>query len=386
MSGIPLRFKIILFFPLIKKIIGRVVRTGIGIEGNSNSILITQYLDNNKEYSGYAGVLLENGIESVKRSMTLPAAFGIIDSSHTLTEGDVIAIQPSGMVQVLYRRGSPHNDLFVTGRCNSNCIMCSQPPTESDNKDVLEDNLRIIELADKSTSTLGITGGEPTLLKEELLNLIAHSIHHLPRTHLHLLTNGRLLKNEVYVRRLAAVALSNITVAVPLYSDIDNEHDYIVQTRNGFDQTVCGILNLARYKIPIEVRIVVHKLNYLRLPQFAEFIYRNLTFTSHVALMALEPIGLASANISTLWVDPFDYRAQLRLAIRYLAKRGMNVSVYNHQLCCVTEDIRCFCRKSISDWKVAFLPCCDSCSSKNSCGGFFISAMPKYHSSYIRPI
>lgn len=386
MSGIPRRFRISLFFPLIKRIIGRIVRAGIGIEGNSDSILITQCLDNNKDYSGYAGVLLENEIGSVRHSMTLPAVFGVIDPSHTLTEGDVIAIEPPGMVHVLYRRRSSHNDLFVTGRCNSNCIMCSQPPSESDDLELLEDNLRIIELADKSTNTLGITGGEPTLLKEELLNLIAHSNQHLPRTHLHLLTNGRLLQNEAYVNKLAAVAFPNLTVAIPLYSDIDNEHDYIVQTKNGFDQTVHGILNLARYKIPIELRIVIHKLNYLRLPQLAEFIYRNLTFTSHVALMALEPIGLAVANMSILWFDPFDYRAQLREATRYLAMRGINVSIYNHQLCTITEGVRSFCRQSISDWKVTYLPCCERCSSRSSCGGFFESAITKYHSSHIMPI
>jgi His-Xaa-Ser system radical SAM maturase HxsC len=377
LSGIPRRFRISLFFPLTKRIIGRIVRAQIGIEDNSDSILITQCLDNNKDYSGYAGVLLENEIGSVRHSMTLPAAFGVIDPSHTLKEGDIIAIESSGMVHVLYRRRSSHNALFVTGRCNSNCIMCSQPPSESDDLELLKDNLKIIELADISTNTLGITGGEPTLLKEDRLNLIAYSNQHLPRTHLHLLTNGRLLQNAAYVGKMAAVTSSNLTVAVPLYSDIDNEHDYIVQTRNGFNQTVQGILNLARYNIPIEVRIVIHKLNYLRLPQLAEFIYRNLTFTSHVALMALEPTGSAADNISVLWVDPFDYSAQLREAARYLAMRGMNVSIYNHQLCGVTEDIRSLCRQSISDWKIAFLPFCDSCASRNRCCGFFDSALPK---------
>jgi len=386
LSSILRHLRINLFFPLTKNVIGRIVRAEIPAEARPDSILIAQFLDDDIDYSGYSGVLLESGIGPINHSMMVPSAFGIIESSHALTDGDVIAIQPSGMVRVLYRRESSHNDLFVTGRCNSRCIMCSQPPTESDDLDLLPDNLRTIELADKSTSTLGITGGEPTLLKEDLLNLIAHCNRHLPHTQLHLLTNGRLMQNEAYVKKLAAIALPNVTAAIPLYSDIDYEHDYIVQARNGFEQTVHGILNLARYKIPIELRIVIHKLNYLRLPQLVEFIYRNLTFTCHVALMALEPIGLAAGNMSILWVDPFDYRAQLREATRFLAARGLNVSIYNHQLCTVTEDVRSFCRQSISDWKVAYLPYCERCFYRSSCGGFFESAISRYHSTHIMPI
>jgi hypothetical protein len=33
------------------------------------------------------------------------------------------------------------------------------------------------------------------------------------------------------------------------------------------------------------VRVVIHALTYRRLPQLAEFIYRNFAFAAHVALM-----------------------------------------------------------------------------------------------------
>jgi His-Xaa-Ser system radical SAM maturase HxsC len=385
LSPIPRQLKIKHINPLKGTIIGRIVQTETTPEARPDSILLTQFLRNDSDYSGYAGILAINEINSIGHFSKLPSALGIIQSEHSLTNGDVVAIQPSGIVRVLYRPKSIHNDLFVTQRCNSRCIMCSQPPTESDDSDLLAVNLRIIELADKSTTALGITGGEPTLLKEDLLKIIAYCNHHLPHTQLHLLTNGRLLRHEVYARQLAAVAHPNVTVAVPLYSDIDSEHDYIVQARNGFEQTVLGILNLARYKIPIELRVVIHKLNFLRLPQLAEFIYRNLPFACHVALMALEPIGLAATNIQKLWIDPVEYGTQLSAATRFLAMRGINVSIYNHQLCTVPEDVRHFCRQSISDWKMAYLPSCERCFCKSSCGGFFESALPRHHSAHIKP-
>lgn len=386
MSLIPRQIQIKLIFPLMGTIIGRIVKEETAPEARPDSILITQFLKNDSDYSGYAGVLAIDGIDPIDSFSKLPSAFGIIQSEHSLTDGDIIAIQPSGTIRVLYRRKSSHNDLFVTHRCNSLCIMCSQPPTEFDDSDLLAENLRVIELADKSTSVLGITGGEPTLLKEDLLKLIASSNYHLPQTQLHLLTNGRLFRNEVLASKLAALAHPNVTVAIPLYSDIDSEHDYIVQAKKGFEQTVLGILNLARYKVPIELRVVIHKLNYLRLPQLAEFIYRNLPFACHVALMALEPIGLAVVNMEKLWIDPVEYGTQLSEATRFLSARGINVSIYNHQLCTVPEVVHRFCRQSISDWKMAYLPCCERCFRKSSCGGFFESALPQHHSVHIKPL
>lgn len=372
--------------PLAGPIIGKIVYNQICTGGEPNSILITASLAEGMDYSKYAGILVCTPICLTNPTYKLPPAAGIISPNHSLDDGDIVSIRPCGTINVLYRRKSLHNDLFITQRCNSRCLMCSQPPIENDDPYLLSESIKVIKLADKSTPVLGITGGEPTLLEAELLKLIELSTQHLPNTQLHLLTNGRLLQNESFAKKLAAVCRANLSVAFPLYSDIDSEHDYIIQTRGGFAQTVRGIHNLARYKIPIEIRVVIHKLNYQRLPQLAEFIYRNLTFVNHVALMALEPIGFAADNIELLWIDPFDYRAQLGLATRFLADRGINVSIYNHQLCIIPEELRSYSCKSISDWKVEFLECCKECSSMSNCGGFFKSALPKHHSTHIGPI
>ncbi len=64
-----------------------------------------------------------------------------------------------------------------------------------------------------------------------------------------------------------------------------------------------------------------------------EYIYRNLSFVEHVALMGLEYVGYTPRNIDELWIDPFDYQDELEKAVRYLSMRGMAVSLYNHQLC-----------------------------------------------------
>jgi hypothetical protein len=136
----------------------------------------------------------------------------------------------------------------------------------------------------------------------------------------------------------------------------------------------------------VEVRVVLHSLTYEGLPQLAEFIYRNVTFAAHVTFMGLEMMGFAIPNLDTLWIDPWQYRKQLATATLFLAERGMNVSIYNHQLCTVPESVWPFCRKSISDWKNDYLPVCGECGTRADCGGFFTSAIQRRHSAQIRSL
>ena len=82
-----------------------------------------------------------------------------------LSVGDIIRIGTNGEISTLFRQNSSHNSLFITDRCNSNCIMCSQPPRNRDDLDHFwEINTRLLALIPKETQVLGITGGEPTLL------------------------------------------------------------------------------------------------------------------------------------------------------------------------------------------------------------------------------
>ena len=55
-------------------------------------------------------------------------------------------------------------------------------------------------------------------------------------------------------------------------------------------------MNLKRLGQKVEIRVVLHKQTYRRLPQLAEFLTRNLLFVNHVALMGLEITGFTRAN------------------------------------------------------------------------------------------
>jgi His-Xaa-Ser system radical SAM maturase HxsC len=308
-----------------------------------------------------------------------------VENLSYLSDGDVIAVHPGGFVRTLYRRESNHNFILMTAQCNSFCLMCSQPPQTINDEDRVREHLRLVELIDPETEQIGITGGEPTLFKDNFLRLIGHCRDHLPRTALHVLTNGRMFYYRKFAECLGAIDHPNLMLGIPLYSDVDSDHDYVVQARGAFDETVVGLHHLARYNVPIEIRVVIHRQTVPRLAQLAEFIARNFPFTSHVALMGLEMTGFVHRNYEELWIDPHDYQRELKRATEILAFSGLNVSIYNHPLCVLDGTLWKYSRKSISDWKNVYLKECDGCGVREECGGFFQSATKK-HSAYIAPI
>ena len=152
-------------------------------------------------------------------------------------------------------------------------------------------------------------------------------------------------------------------------------HDFVVQARGAFDETLRGILNLKRSGVRVRAsRFVIHRDTYRGMPDLARFIARNLTFVDHVALMGLELVGFARSNVDALWVDPLDYQDELLDAVTTLDRAGVAVSIYNHQLCTLGKQLWPFSRKSVSDWKNAYFEECAACRERETCGGFFASS------------
>ncbi len=315
-----------------------------------------------------------------------PGDIRVPDEMRHISAGDILRLNPiAGEVRVLYRRNSRHNFLFFTERCNSRCLMCSQPPRDIEDSYLVEDILRSIPWMASDTPELGITGGEPTLLHDKLIAVLAAAKKHLPTTTLHMLSNGRLFCYVRYAQRVAAVQHPDFMIGVPLYADTAGAHDFVVQARGAFEQTLLGLLNLARVGVRVELRMVVHRHTYARLPQFARFVVRNLPFVDQVVIMGLELMGFARSNLDALWMDPVDYQGQLEESVQTLDDAGIRTCIYNHPLCLLRPTLHRFARKAISDWKNIYLPECEGCRLKADCGGFFASATLR-RSPHIHPV
>ena len=331
-----------------------------------------------------AGMLLRDGVLWTDYA-------GIILTSpkdeRVVQPGDVVALSPaSNVVRVLYRRNANSNLLFITDRCNSSCLMCSQPPKDIDDYWHVEENLRLIDLMDKGEEQIGISGGEPTLYAEGLLALIKKASEVLSDKSLHILSNGRLLGQTHWLTSLNQIKHPHLTWGIPLYADNAADHDHVVQAPGAFSETIKGLYNLARAGQNIEIRIVLSRLTTPRLPELAHYIFRNLPFVKHIAMMGIENTGLAKKNYDALWIDPLDYQDTLASACHFLDIRGLTVSVYNLPLCVLEPSLTRFYRQSISDWKNLFIEACQSCTAQQHCAGFFKSHSLRWQSRGIRPL
>lgn len=338
-------------------------------EANTPELLLADGLDALPE--GFRGYLVRVPVDPGEHHdvYQLGAEFSY------LAEGDIVRVEPERRAMaVLYRRGSAFNSMLVTERCDNYCVMCSQPPKDRADDYLVDELLAMIQWMSPDTPELGITGGEPTLLGERLVAIVEGLGRHLPQTAVHILSNGRAFADETFARALAAVGHPDLMIGIPLYGALPEQHDYVVQRRGAYDQTVRGILNLKRYGIRVELRFVIHADTYALLPSFARFVARNLVFVDHVALMGLELMGFARANVNALWIDPLDYQPELLEGTQILDRAGMTVSIYNHQLCVLKPQLHAFARRSISDWKNAYFDECASCTLQSACGGFFASS------------
>lgn len=337
----------------------------------------------------FAGVLLcgpDEALSAAEEATVGMANVYLLPEDYAyLEEGDIVRINPEGgRISALFRKSSPSNSILLTERCNHLCLMCSQPPKRTDDSWLLEDAFELVRMIPPDTANIGFTGGEPTIYGNRFIDLVEAAKLNLPNTALDVLTNGRSFKNESYTARLAHVRHPRLQLGIPLYSDDPVRHDYVVQAQGAFDETVHGILNLKRYGVRVEIRIVVHQQTLPRLVQTCEFIARNLLFVDHVALMGLEITGFTRANLGILWADPYDYRDILSEAVGVLRAYGMHCSIYNHQLCLVNRDVEDVYRKAISDWKNEYLPQCTRCARQSECGGFFATQVMYRHSEHIQ--
>ena len=270
-------------------------------------------------------------------------------------------------------------------RCNHYCLMCSQPPRDIDDGWILNEIRAAIPLMHSETKSFAFTGGEPLLDWRGFIECLGECQKILPNTAVHVLTNGRAFADSEIVSVWADVCHPMLSAGIPIYSSIDHIHDYVVQARGAFDETVLGILKLKDKNQKVEIRVVLHALTAPRIKETCTWLARNLPFVDHVALMGLENTGFALANQELLWIDPVDYAEDLAEGVDVLASAKVNVSVYNLQRCLLKRSVWPYAVQSISDWKNGYIEQCNKCVEKSHCSGFFTSGRPR-QSRGISPI
>ncbi|MGV8091396.1 MAG: His-Xaa-Ser system radical SAM maturase HxsC [Mangrovibacterium sp.] len=293
--------------------------------------------------------------------------------------GDIIEFDQNKRIEIHFSEDRNDNALFITEKCNCNCLSCPQPPRKgNDYSHFFHINQQVIKLLDQNCKAIGITGGEPLVAGKYFLQTLNLINERLPSTELQILTNGILLGSKEFFNNLKSYINSEYYFGIPLYSDFPDDHDWMMNHKGAFYKTIRGLYNLADTTAKIEIRVLLNLMTMERIKELCSFIFKNLPFVSHVAFMGLENIGNAIRNWKHLKVDYTQVMDNLEQSIDFLARWNIPVSIYNVPLCHLSTELHQFSAMSISDWKRIYLKECDDCSLKQNCGGLFKTSKSNY--------
>lgn len=324
-------------------------------------------------YEGEAGQSASDAVRLFEAEGEM--AFGCASGLFTLCtdgqdlDGDVLFIDPgAGSATRIIRAASPHNSLLVTERCDQLCVMCSQPP-----KKTHVDRFRMFREAcvlAPQEAVIGISGGEPTLYKDELLQLVEHVLGVRPDLRFHILSNGQHFEVSD-VERLRQPFYGNVSWGIPLYSAIPADHDEIVGKAGAFDRLEQSLHVLLLARSTVELRTVVMLSTVNGLDALSRHIAARLSFIATWSIMQLENTGFAKNRWGLLYFDHASDFTPLANALNVAQVHGIQARLFNFPLCTVPSNYRHLAPASISDWKRKYAPACQSCRAIDRCSGFF---------------
>jgi len=171
----------------------------------------------------------------------------------------------------------------ITSQCNLRCKYCGHFATAADVPDDLDTQewLEFFKELDQcGVFFLNLSGGEP-FIRPDLKKIIEGIIS--SRMRFSILTNGTLVDEEM-VKFIACCGRCN-SVQISLDSSTSANHD-IMRGQGSFEKSLSGIQLFKKYKVPISVRVTIHKKNYRDLPDIARLLLDDLqlsTFSTNYA-------------------------------------------------------------------------------------------------------
>lgn len=297
----------------------------------------------------------------------------LLNRFQSLKSGDIISIDEQGLIYRLFSVEENDATIFMTGHCNSNCIMCPASDNERRYNGGLEEATlkQYIEMLPDDIEHIVVTGGEPTLRLDLFFEVMKRTAERFPDLEVLLLTNGRSLAAKTVVDRLMQHCPAYLKVAIPVHGHVPDLHDEITQAQGSFMQTCTGIKQMLYKKVRVELRVVVTKKNYTYLSAIAELIAKQFKTVEIVNFIGLETRGNCAKNFREVYFDHNEAFPYIKEAINILVTAGIDTSIYNFPLCTVERGYWHLCRKSISPEKVRFAADCVKCEAIDYCGGFF---------------
>lgn len=297
-----------------------------------------------------------------------------INQDSAICDEMVLFINLYGFINIVYVP-EQEVDIFVTNKCNSNCIMC--PLSEGVRKQTVIGHNKwlwdYIDILPDNVGFINVTGGEPTLAGEFFFDTMELLKEKFQYTEFQMLTNGRTFSDKGIYDRVIEVSPRYMRFSIPVHSSTPAIHDRITKANGSFAQTDIGIKRLLHGGEKVEIRIVVSKYNIDTINETVKYLIDNYPGLWCVTFIGMEMMGNAALNKDLLWLDYEEVFEGIKCAIKELMIRGIDVLIYNLPLCAVEESFWSIAVKSITESKIRYMDDCNMCRVRSICGGFFSS-------------
>lgn len=226
----------------------------------------------------------------------------------------------------------------------------------------------------KDAFSLG--GGEPTLY-HSLPLLIKKIDDFFPGIRITCLSNGRMFSYLNYAKQILQLDV-NLELVIPIHGYNAKLHDRITMAPGSFRQTIEGINNICRLKKSkqlLEIRIVIHGLNYRFLRRITDFIKKEFPQIERLVYIFFEIEGQAVKNIvkiKTTYKQTRPYIEKIYNRLNFFQE----VRFYHFPLCTIPPKFFPYIWRTLPSHEVAFPRICKKCNLKKLCLGV--------HKGYLR--
>jgi radical SAM protein with 4Fe4S-binding SPASM domain len=234
-------------------------------------------------------------------------------------------------------------DIFVTSRCNLNCIHCFADGNLGNSRELNVNDLKSIfnQLESMGVFEVRINGGEPLLHRDikEILAFLREK-----RFRKVMLTNGTLLNDKI-------VKLLKESGTIPTISLDDSrkeDHDSFRGVRGAFDKTVEALQLLKHHGVEFGINCCINKSNMARCEEIITLAEKM--GARRIAFLDLKPAGRMKSNPSVI-PSYNEYEAVMA---------GLSIAKAMHRKTDVALDTFLHCyplRESILEARKGFVSC-----------------------------
>ncbi|NIO20604.1 MAG: radical SAM protein [Candidatus Aenigmarchaeota archaeon] len=261
-------------------------------------------------------------------------------------------------------------DWPLTFKCNNNCISCIYNLEMAEKLKVgnpMEKEIKKTIDGIKPNDILSFTGGEPTIRKE-FFKFLRYAAGRDSEMNIAIVSNGRMFCYDEFVDKMLKTGLKNLKFCIALYGHNERLHDAITRTPGSFEQTIKGIRNLLKRSLPVELRVIISKMNYKYLKDIANFVMKNLNGVHRVVFINMKYTGNAYINRKAIFVRYKDVVPYTEKAADILLESNIEVKLFHFPLCTIKKkywDLAKGVTKQKSE--LMFVSECKECKKREEC-------------------